>query len=52
MNAPFLYLMSYVGSVLGFCFMTLSLAAGLYYLAEFVEVLKSRLDDESGIGIE
>lgn len=37
MNAPFLHLMSYLGSVLGFCFMTLSLASGLYYLAEFVE---------------
>ncbi|KAI9034237.1 TEX261 protein [Hyaloraphidium curvatum] len=34
---PYLYYMSYLGSALGFCFMTLSLAAGLYYLAEFVE---------------
>jgi hypothetical protein len=42
MNAPFLHLMSYAGSVLGFCFMTLSLASGLYYLAEFVEVCSIR----------
>ncbi|KAK4144836.1 transmembrane adaptor Erv26 [Dichotomopilus funicola] len=30
-------LVGYVGSVVGFCFMTLAIASGLYYLSEIVE---------------
>ncbi|KAI8847619.1 transmembrane adaptor Erv26-domain-containing protein [Chytridium lagenaria] len=33
----FLSLLGYVGAILGFCFVTLCLASGLYYLAELVE---------------
>ncbi|KAK4116620.1 DUF396-domain-containing protein [Canariomyces notabilis] len=30
-------LLGYVGSIVGFCFMTLAIASGLYYLSELVE---------------
>ena len=33
----FLYLLSWVSTVLQICFVTLAIAAGLYYLAELVE---------------
>ncbi|KAI9138685.1 transmembrane adaptor Erv26-domain-containing protein [Paraphysoderma sedebokerense] len=33
----FLQLLTYIGAAAGFCFITLSLACGLYYLAELVE---------------
>ena len=33
----FLYLLSWVSTVLQICFVTLTIAAGLYYLAELVE---------------
>ncbi|RUS16610.1 transmembrane adaptor Erv26-domain-containing protein [Endogone sp. FLAS-F59071] len=33
----FLHILAYVGAVLAFIFVTLSLACGLYYLAELVE---------------
>ena len=33
----FLYLMSWVSTVIQICFVTLAIAAGLYYLAELVE---------------
>ncbi|KAI1811642.1 transmembrane adaptor Erv26 [Poronia punctata] len=39
-------LVGYLGSVLGFCFLTLAIASGLYYLSELVEehtVLAKRL---------
>ena len=39
-------LLGYVGLILGFCFLTLSIASGLYYLSELVEehsVLASKL---------
>ncbi|KAL7809656.1 DUF396 domain-containing protein [Trichoderma aethiopicum] len=39
-------LLGYVGAILGFCFLTLSIASGLYYLSELVEehtVLAKRL---------
>ena len=33
----FLYLLSWVSTVVQICFVTLAIAAGLYYLAELVE---------------
>ncbi|PNP46830.1 hypothetical protein TGAMA5MH_01782 [Trichoderma gamsii] len=39
-------LLGYVGAIIGFCFLTLSIASGLYYLSELVEehtVLAKRL---------
>lgn len=30
-------LLGYVGAIIGFCFLTLSIASGLYYLSELVE---------------
>ena len=33
----FLYMLSWVSTVLQICFVTLAIAAGLYYLAELVE---------------
>ena len=33
----FLYLLSWISTVLQICFVTLAIAAGLYYLAELVE---------------
>ena len=33
----FLYLLSWASTVLQICFVTLAIAAGLYYLAELVE---------------
>ena len=33
----FLYLLSWVSTVIQICFVTLAIAAGLYYLAELVE---------------
>ena len=33
----FLYLLSWVSTALQICFVTLAIAAGLYYLAELVE---------------
>jgi hypothetical protein len=39
-------LLGYAGAILGFCFLTLSIASGLYYLSELVEehtVLAKRL---------
>jgi hypothetical protein len=33
----FLYLLSWIATVLQICFITMAIAAGLYYLAELVE---------------
>jgi hypothetical protein len=33
----FLYLVSWIATVLQICFITMAIAAGLYYLAELVE---------------
>ena len=37
----FLYLLSWVSTVIQICFVTLAIAAGLYYLAELVEEFTS-----------
>ena len=43
----FLYLLSWISTVLQICFVTLAIAAGLYYLAELVEeytVMTAKVD--------
>ena len=43
-------LVGYAGAIIGFCFLTLAIASGLYYLSELVEehtVIAKRLDRKS-----